>query len=331
MTCADAQGGQPEVGEGHLEHEGCPVEADRGGHDVRDGEERDRHHRLLMPKAPTAHQRCQISSRPRGDEAWRPRTKAPTAGTRIQSKGKADGARRGWRCPWHQQRQHSGTESGTENCQIGVLLACATPLGRTLIDRRSYLPTSRTDERERWRRAGIGDEVSFETRVATAKAMVRRAISDQIPFRWLTADAAYGFSEGRRSELERAGVFPVMATTRHDTVVTRWAIDHLVHDLFPGRPRQKWKHRSCGAEPRAGVSTTGPASRPAPGTVPGAGSWPTASQFIHCSLAEIRRPIARLTGRRPVPVDHIPHWSTWGRRRQDQARLSHYKHRGRSS
>lgn len=79
-----------------------------------------------------------------------------------------------------------------------------------------------------------------------AKAMVRRAIKEKIPFRWVTADAAYGFSKGWRSELERADVFHVMATTRHDTVVTRWAIDHPVHDLFNGLARQKWKRRSCG-------------------------------------------------------------------------------------
>lgn len=79
-----------------------------------------------------------------------------------------------------------------------------------------------------------------------AKAMVRRAIAEKIPFRWVTADATYGFSQGRRSELERADVFHVMAANRHDTVVTRWAIDHPVHDLRPGLPRQKWKRRSCG-------------------------------------------------------------------------------------
>ncbi len=79
-----------------------------------------------------------------------------------------------------------------------------------------------------------------------AKKMVRRAIADKIPFRWVTADAAYGFSKGWRYELEQADVFHVMATTRHDTVVTRWALDHPVHDLFTGLPRQKWKRRSCG-------------------------------------------------------------------------------------
>ncbi|MEV6133397.1 hypothetical protein AB0M05_42485 [Streptomyces violaceusniger] len=53
-------------------------------------------------------------------------------------------------------------------------------------------------------------------------------------------------------------------------------------------------------------------------------------QLIHLSLAEIRRLITRLADRRPAPVDHIPHWSTWRRRRQHQARTSHYKRRGHS-
>jgi pimeloyl-ACP methyl ester carboxylesterase len=57
---------------------------------------------------------------------------------------------------------------------------------------------------------------------------------------------SWRFSKGWRSELEQADVFHVMATTRHDAVVTRWVIDHLVHALFPGLPRQKWKRRSCG-------------------------------------------------------------------------------------
>ncbi|QER90486.1 hypothetical protein F3L20_33150 (plasmid) [Streptomyces tendae] len=54
------------------------------------------------------------------------------------------------------------------------------------------------------------------------------------------------------------------------------------------------------------------------------------SQLIHLSLAEIRRLITRLTNRRPTPVEHILHWSTWRRRRQHQARTSHYKRRGHS-
>ncbi|WP_445271370.1 transposase, partial [Streptomyces sp. DSM 41634] len=39
------------------------------------------------------------------------------------------------------QRQYSGTAGRTENSQIGVFLAYAGGRGRTLIDRRLYLPT----------------------------------------------------------------------------------------------------------------------------------------------------------------------------------------------
>ncbi|MGW7521604.1 IS701 family transposase, partial [Streptomyces sp. NPDC054796] len=53
------------------------------------------------------------------------------------------------------QRQYSGTAGRTENCQVGVFLACATSRGRTLIDRRLYLPKSWTEDAGRCRTAGI--------------------------------------------------------------------------------------------------------------------------------------------------------------------------------
>ncbi|WP_441248232.1 IS701 family transposase [Kitasatospora sp. McL0602] len=144
------------------------------------------------------------------------------------------------------QRQYSGTAGRTENCQVGVFLAYSSGRGRTLIDRALYLPKSWTDDRERCRTAGIDDGVEFATEVQLARAMVRRAIDDRIPFRWVTADAGYGYSKGWRYELEQADVFHVVATTRHDTVVTRQAMDHRLHDLVADLPRQKWKRRSCG-------------------------------------------------------------------------------------
>jgi SRSO17 transposase len=80
------------------------------------------------------------------------------------------------------QRQYSGTAGRTEKCQVGVFLAYAVSLGRTLIDRRLYLPASWTDDRGRCRHAGIDDEVVFATKVAMAKEMVRRPVTDEIPF-----------------------------------------------------------------------------------------------------------------------------------------------------
>lgn len=44
------------------------------------------------------------------------------------------------------QRQYSGTAGRTENCQLGVFLAYASPIGRTLIDRELYLPRGWCDD-----------------------------------------------------------------------------------------------------------------------------------------------------------------------------------------
>ncbi len=41
------------------------------------------------------------------------------------------------------KRQYSGTAGRTENCQIGVFLAYASPRGRTFLDRQLYLPQRR--------------------------------------------------------------------------------------------------------------------------------------------------------------------------------------------
>ncbi|WP_422641062.1 IS701 family transposase [Streptomyces formicae] len=127
-----------------------------------------------------------------------------------------------------------------------LFLAYAASRGRTLIDRRLYLPTSWTDDRDRCRLAGIDDTIGFETKVVMAKTMVRRAIADRIPFRWVTADAATASPRAGGPSLSR----PVSSTS--------WPPPDMTPSLpaglsttpsttcLPGLPRQKWKRRSCG-------------------------------------------------------------------------------------
>src|SRR5450755_2957412 len=47
------------------------------------------------------------------------------------------------------QRQYSGTAGRTENCQVGVFLAYASPRGHALIDRELYLPQSWAEDQDR--------------------------------------------------------------------------------------------------------------------------------------------------------------------------------------
>jgi hypothetical protein len=50
--------------------------------------------------------------------------------------------------------------------------------------------------------------------------------------------------------------------------------------------------------------------------------------MIGYTLAEIRRLLINLVHRYLPDPEHVWAWSDWRRRRQHQARLSHYKRRG---
>jgi len=116
------------------------------------------------------------------------------------------------------QRQYSGTAGRIENCQIGVFLTYATPVGRTLLDRELYLPTSWTDDRERCAEAGISDEIGFATKPELAEKMLRRALDADVPAAWVTGDEAYGQVSALRRAISERGVSYVLAVPSNQRV-----------------------------------------------------------------------------------------------------------------
>lgn len=82
------------------------------------------------------------------------------------------------------QRQYSGTAGRTENCQLGVFLAYASPAGRTLIDRELCLPRGWCDDPARREEAGIAAGVGFATKPALGLRMLERAITAGLSTRW---------------------------------------------------------------------------------------------------------------------------------------------------
>jgi SRSO17 transposase len=116
------------------------------------------------------------------------------------------------------QRQYSGTAGRVENCQIGVFLAYATPAGRTLIDRELYLPKAWTEDRDRCREAGIGDEIGFATKPELAEKMLTRALDAGVPAAWVTGDEAYGQVSALRRMLDGRGMSYVLAVASNQQV-----------------------------------------------------------------------------------------------------------------
>jgi len=122
-------------------------------------------------------------------------------------------------------RQYSGTAGRIENSQVGVFLAYATPAGRTFLDRELYLPKAWTEDRERCREAGIGDDVAFATKPELAIAMIGRALEAGVPAGWVTGDEVYGQHSGLRRSLEERGMPYVLAVPVNQRVIARVSTD----------------------------------------------------------------------------------------------------------
>ncbi|MFV0131839.1 IS701 family transposase [Streptomyces sp. HMX87] len=147
------------------------------------------------------------------------------------------------------QRQYTGTAGRIENSQVGVFLAYATNRGRTLIDRRLYLPEhSWCADVERRHAAGIPDEVQFQTKPRLAWEMIAAALKAGVKARWVTGDEAYGQDPQLRAALEARGTGYVMAVA----CSTRVRINHgrttVRADTVAGRlPATAWQRHSAGA------------------------------------------------------------------------------------
>lgn len=94
------------------------------------------------------------------------------------------------------KRQWCGELGKRANCQAGVFLGYASQHGRTLLDRRLYLPEEWVGDAayaERRTKCGVPKDITFKTKPALAAEMVNSVhAANTLPFRWLTCDEAFG-------------------------------------------------------------------------------------------------------------------------------------------
>jgi SRSO17 transposase len=178
------------------------------------------------------------------------------------------------------QRQYSGTAGRTENCQIGVFLAYASPHGHALIDRELYLPQSWMGDRDRCRAAGIPDDIEFAPKAQLAQAMLARAIEAGVPFAWFTADEVYGQAKYLRRWLEERDVAYVMAIRRTDTFPVSGA-EQRADALTAALGARSWQRLSAGAGAHGPREYHWARIRIAAGAKPGRGHWLLARRSLH--------------------------------------------------
>ena len=142
-------------------------------------------------------------------------------------------------------RMYTGTAGRVENCQVGVFLAYAAPGGsRALIDRELYLPRKWTDDRDRCRVAGIGDDVQFATKPRLARSMIERAARAGVLFSWVAGDEVYGGNPGLREWLEKEKIGYVLAVACDEMIAVAGG-PRRADELAALVPAGAWQRLSC--------------------------------------------------------------------------------------
>ncbi|MEY9848677.1 SRSO17 transposase [Streptacidiphilus sp. BW17] len=143
------------------------------------------------------------------------------------------------------QRQYTGTAGRIENAQVAVYLVYSADRGHAAIDRALYVPRLWTEDPDRCRRAGIPEELTFETKPQLAARMVERALDAGTPARWVAGDEVYGDNPHLRTALERRRTGYVLAVSSTHPVVTH-AAKFQAKTLAARIPTWAWQRLSAG-------------------------------------------------------------------------------------
>ena len=144
-------------------------------------------------------------------------------------------------------RQYCGQLGKQDNCQVASL-SVATAQASLPVAWRLYLPEAWAGDAERRRKAGVPDEIRFQTKPKIALAQIRQAQEAGIAEGVVLADAAYGNDSGFRAGLEELGLeYAVQGST------TVWRPGEEPAPAGPyrgvGRPRKRRAAACCARAP----------------------------------------------------------------------------------
>ena len=142
-------------------------------------------------------------------------------------------------------RQYRGTAGKVENCQMGVCLGSASPLGHALLDGERYLSQEWSHDRERCQQAGIPTARRLATTPQLAQQLLARAFAAGVPATWITGDSVYGNDRRLRLWLEAQPRAYVLAVSGQEYV---WlgGRQRQVKTLPAVLPEEDWTRLSAG-------------------------------------------------------------------------------------
>jgi SRSO17 transposase len=145
--------------------------------------------------------------------------------------------------------QYCGNLGKDDNCQVAVSLSLASARGSVPIDYGLYLPKSWAFDRKRRRKAGVPEEVVFQTKPEIALAQIRAAQARGVRSGVVVADAAYGSDTVWREGLSELGL-PYAVGVLSSVTVWPPGVKPLPPARYRGRGRVPTKlRRGPGHEP----------------------------------------------------------------------------------
>ena len=115
-------------------------------------------------------------------------------------------------------RQYCGQLGKQDNCQVAVTLSLAADHASLPIAHRLYLPQPWADDPIRRVRAGVPDEVAFQTKPQIALAHIRAAVQAGVPPAPVLADAGYGIDTAFRDGITELGLAYIVGIQSHTSL-----------------------------------------------------------------------------------------------------------------
>ncbi|MGB8432876.1 MAG: IS701 family transposase [Burkholderiales bacterium] len=117
-------------------------------------------------------------------------------------------------------RQYCGQLGKQDNCQVAVSLSLANADGSLPVGYRLYLPEAWASDAARRKKAGVPEEIGFQTKPEIALDQIRAAHAAGLPRGPVLMDAGYGVHSSLRTEITALGL-PYVAGILSNTTV--WA------------------------------------------------------------------------------------------------------------
>ena len=133
-------------------------------------------------------------------------------------------------------RQYCGQLGKQDSCQVAVTLSLTADHASLPIAHRLYLPQAWADDPARRARAGVPDDVAFQTKPQIALAQISAAVAAGVPTATVLADAGYGIDTAFRDGITGLGLTYVVGIQSHTSL---WApgIEPLPPKPWSGRGR----------------------------------------------------------------------------------------------